>query len=116
MRGSREQRKARLMREAEHRIDELLDWADQTDTPNLGQIEAEVLKIRQQFSEEMVREVIEAQETRQPVDSPLCPRCGQAMVYKGQKGVAPQTWVGEVRIQRGYYHCPSCQVGLFPPG
>ena len=62
------------------------------------------------------REVIKAQETKQPAVAPSCPKCGQAMTYKGQKPVAPRTWVGEVAIERGYYHCAGCKEGLFPPG
>jgi hypothetical protein len=109
-------RKARLMQQAENLIDELLDWTANTPEPNLAQIEQVVLELRQRFSEELAREVIEAQEKKQPAVAPACPRCGQAMSYKGQKWVAPQTWVGEVHMERGYYHCGACQEGLFPPG
>jgi hypothetical protein len=111
-----ERRKARLMGQAESLIDELLDWNDNTAEPNLAQIEGVVLELRKRFSEEMAREVIEAQETKQPAIAPCCPKCGKAMTYKGQKRVKPQTWVGEVGIERGYYHCGGCQEGLFPPG
>lgn len=104
------------MKEAEGLIDELLDWTDNTSAPNLSQIEDTVLELRKRFSEEMAREVIEAQEVKQPAVGPPCPKCGQEMTYKGQKEVAPQSWVGEVRIERGYYYCAECQEGLFPPG
>lgn len=116
MRNSRAQRKVRLMKQAESLIDELLDWGDNTAEPNLSQIEGVVLKLRKQFSEEMAREVIEAQEAKQPVPGPRCPQCGQEMRYKGQKEIEPQSWVGDLRIERGYYHCPECQESLFPPG
>jgi len=104
------------MEQAERLIDELLDWNDKTSEPNLTQIEQVVLELRERFSEEMAREVIEAQETRQPAVAPSCPKCGKGMTYKGEKPVKPQTWVGEVEIERGYYHCGACKEGLFPPG
>jgi uncharacterized protein with PIN domain len=104
------------MKEAESLIDELLDWTDSTPQPNLTQIEEVVLELRKRFSEEMAQEVIEAQEAKQPVVGPPCPECEQEMRYKGQKSVAPQTWVGEVEMERGYYYCEECKVGLFPPG
>jgi hypothetical protein len=104
------------MAQAESVIDELLDWNDQTTEPNLAQIEGIVLELRKRMSEEMAQEVIKAQEAKQPAVAPSCPKCGQAMTYKGQKPVAPQTWVGEVGIERGYYHCAKCKEGLFPPG
>jgi hypothetical protein len=47
---------------------------------------------------------------------PCCPECGQEMRYKGQKRVEPQTWMGDVQIERGYYYCDQCKVGVFPPG
>lgn len=116
MSSTSEQRRARLVKEAESLIDELLDWNDNTSEPNLTQIEDVVLELRERFSEEMAREVIEAQEAKQLVVGPPCPKCGQEMRYKGQKGIAPQTWVGDVAFERGYYHCAKCKVGLFPPG
>jgi hypothetical protein len=103
------------MKQAEGVIDRLLDWTDETTEPNLTQIEGKVLELRKQFSEEMAREVIETQEAKQLAVGPSCPECGGAMRYKGQKGVRPQTWVGEVAFERGYYYCAQCKVGFFPP-
>jgi hypothetical protein len=112
----REQSKARLLKQAESVIDELLDWQDTTSEPNLTQIEDVVLKLRKQFSEAMAREVIEAQEARQLANGPPCPKCKKDMRYKGQKQISPQTWVGDVRFERGYYYCAECKVGFFPLG
>ncbi len=111
-----EQRKVRLMKQAESLIDELLDWTDNTTEPNLSQIEDIVLKLRQRFSEEMAREVTEAQEAKRPIPGPACPKCKQEMRYKGQREVVPRTWVGDVKIRRGYYHCAKCQEGFSPLG
>jgi len=116
MLSTRERRKVRLMKEAERVIDELLDWTDETSEPNLAQIEGVVLGLRQQFSEEMARETIEAQAGKQAVVAPGCAKCGRPMRYKGQKEVEPRTWVGDVRFRRGYYYCGECGEGLFPPG
>jgi len=115
MKRLREQIKARLMKQAEAVIDELLDWSDSAPKPNLTQIEAIVRQLRKRFSEQMALEVIHAQEAKQPVPGPQCPICQQEMRYKGQKGVTLESWVGDLSIERGYYHCPNCQVGLFPP-
>ena len=114
--STRGQSKARLMKQAEKVIDELLDWRDMTSEPNLTQIEEVVLEIRKRFGEEMARETIEAQEAKQLVSGPLCPKCKKEMRYKGQKEVTPQTWVGDIRFERGYYHCGECKVGFFPSG
>lgn len=112
----RETRKARLMARAEQLINELLEWSDETQRPNLTQIEDKVLALRKRFGEELAREVIDEQEAKRPVPGPACPQCGREMGYKGQKEVTPLTWVGKVQVERGYYHCKHCKEGLFPPG
>lgn len=114
--STRERKKAKLMANAEQLIDELLEWSAETERPNLTQIEDKVLELRKRFGEELARGVVEEQEAKRPVPGPKCPQCGREMTYKGQKGIAPHTWVGEVQIERGYYHCKPCKVGLFPPG
>ena len=113
---SRERQKAELMAGAEQLIDELLAWSAEKERPNLTQIEDKVLELRERFGEELAQGVIEDQEARQPVPGPVCPQCGREMIYKGQKRVTPQTWTGEVKIERGYYYCKECKKGLFPPG
>ena len=114
--STREQSKARLMKQAENVIDELLDWRDMTSEPNLTEIEEIVLELRKRFGEELAKETIEGQEAKQLVRGPPCPKCKKEMRYKGQKKVNPQTWVGDVRFERGYYHCAACKVGFFPSG
>jgi len=114
--STREMRKARLIARAEQLISELLKWSEETEQPNLSQVEDKVLELRERFGQELAREVIEEQEAARPVPGPACPQCGREMGYKGQKAIAPQTWVGKVPVKRGYYYCKDCKAGLFPPG
>jgi hypothetical protein len=104
------------MERAERLIDEALDWEEQTDAPNLTQIEGIVLRLRRELGQELAQALIEAQEAKQPVPGPACASCGREMRYKGQKEVAPLSWVGKLKIERGYYHCPKCKESVFPPG
>lgn len=115
MRESRESRKARMMEKAEKLIEETLDWEEQTDKPNLTQIEDTALRVRQEIGKMIVQEMIDAQEAKRPVPGPACPSCGREMRYKDLKEVNPLTWVGKVKIERGYYHCPNCKESFFPP-
>jgi hypothetical protein len=108
--------KAELMKKAEAVIDELLDWEEQTERPNLRQVEGKVLELRQRLSEEMAATVIENQEAVRPVPGPSCAGCGVEMRYKGMKEKRVLSWVGEVKLERGYYYCDQCRTGLFPPG
>lgn len=67
----------------------------------LGQaIEAELLTEREQVSG----------------PGPACAECGQEMRYKGTKQRYVVTRNGEQQLERGYYYCPDCKRGLFPPG
>ena len=116
MTHARELEKARLVRHAESLIEEMLDWQEGTERPNLTQIEGKILELRRRFGQELAREVIEAQEAKQPVPGPKCTQCSQEMGYKGQKEVTPQTWLDKVRFERGYYYCKQCGVGFFPSG
>ena len=113
---SRAELKAKLMKEAERAIDDLLDWHVSTAEPNLGQVEEKVLELRQGLSEQMSQTVIEAQAAVRPVPGPRCEQCGTEMRYKGQKALQVSSWVGELQLDRGYYYCEQCRCGLFPPG
>ena len=108
--------KAELMKEAEAVIDDLLDWHETTERPNLSQVEEKVLELRQRLSEEMAVTVIEHQAAVRPVPGPRCGCCGQEMRYKGMKEKTVTSWVGALRLERGYYYCDRCRTGLFPPG
>ena len=116
MRKGRTAIKAELMKEAEKVMDELLEWTEETKKPNLSQIEGVVLELRKRLSEKMVEELVKGQEAIQPVPGPKCESCGQEMRYKGKLSKEVRSWVGDIKLERGYYHCSSCKKGLFPPG
>ena len=116
MRKSREEMKGKLMKEAEEVIDELLEWHIGTEKPNLSQVEQKVLELRERLSKQMAGTVIKEQETVRPVPGPSCDKCGKEMRYKGLKNNTVISWVGELKMERGYYHCAQCRTGLFPPG
>jgi hypothetical protein len=108
--------KVELQAEAERLIDALLDWTDQTDAPNLTQIEAEVLKLRQQFAEKLAEAAVDVQATTDPL-TVKCPQCGRSMHQKKKRHRRRvESRVGGVALKRAYYYCDHCRVGLFPPG
>jgi hypothetical protein len=115
MKRSREEKKAELMAEAEALIESLLDWDERTSKPNLRQIEDEVLGLRRRFGQRLAKTEIEDQEAKQPAEAPKCAQCGEEMRYKGQKAADIESRLGELAVERGYYHCARCESGLFPP-
>lgn len=108
--------RAELQAEAGRLIDALLDWTDQTEAPNLTQIEDEVLKLRQQFAEKLAEAAVDRQATADPL-TVACPQCGRPMHQKKKRQRRRvESRLGGVALNRAYYYCDDCRVGLFPPG
>jgi len=116
MKKTREQRRAKLAAKADEIIECLLDWTEETEKPNLTQIEDVVLKLRGELSIAMLETVVDAQESVQPAEAVTCPKCGRPMRYKGRRDKQLESRAGAVDLARGYYACPRCERGLFPPG
>lgn len=115
MKKSRSQKKAELQEASEQLIERLLDWEEKNERPNLTQMEDEILLLRKAFGEELLRVAIEGQESRQPVEQVRCACCGGKMSNKGGKERDLASRLGEMAIERGYYYCPNCKAGVFPP-
>jgi hypothetical protein len=47
---------------------------------------------------------------------PTCRQCGQKLKHKGKRRRRIVSEAGELEVERVYYHCAACGVGLFPPG
>ena len=116
MKRTREDKRAALEAKAKELIDELMKWSDETEKPTLTQMEEEIMRLRQKLSESMLEAVIEKQEKQRPVPGPRCPKCWAEMDYKGEKTRRVTSRVGEVEVERGYYHCSQCKESIFPPG
>lgn len=116
MRQAQTEKKAGLMREAERLIEELLEWEAKNAEPNLGEIEEEILVIREELGREMLKSVLRGQASVRPVPGPICQECGQEMRYKGLKGKQVESLAGGMKVERGHYYCKGCGVGIFPPG
>src|SRR5262245_29804252 len=104
MKETREQKRVRLVAAAEAAIDELLAWEETNKAPNLRQIEEEVLKLREEFGQELALTVLGGQEAVQPGAGVKCPKCGQEMRYKGRKPTELASWVVSSTVERGYYY------------
>ena len=115
MKKSREQLKAEFIAEAEELFDELMEWDEETQKPNLTQIEEIVLELRKRFGERMAQKMLMRQEERQPAEKVNCPECKREMETKGMKDNQVETRIGNLKIERGYYYCPDCKQGIFPP-
>src|ERR1700674_4043200 len=112
---TRAEQKAQLLVEAEKLIEQALEWTDMTERPTLTQIETIVLQLRRHFGQALAENMLTAQGTTQPVETPPCPQCGKPMQSKGTKAKRVVSQVGELQLARTHYYCPLCNEGLFPP-
>lgn len=116
MKLTREEKKAKLMARLEKAVDELMEWEEEHKRPTLTQIEDIVLKLRKEMGEEMAEEILAEVEGKTPVPGPACPKCGREMRFKGEYEKQIESRAGEMEYERGYYACPECDGGFFPPG
>jgi hypothetical protein len=116
MKMSEEEKRVRLMAKAEEAIDEYMEWEKENPRPDMTEIEEIALILRKAIGQEIAQMAVEDQEERSPVPGPKCPQCGEEMRYKGEKKVEVESRAGAIKVERGYYHCPGCKEGLFPPG
>jgi hypothetical protein len=108
--------KAELEAEAARLIEDALAWNEQAEAPTLTDIEEQVLKFRKALGERLAQALVEAQPSVEPV-LVGCPQCGRPMHQKRRRQRRRvESRVGQVPLQRAYYYCAHCRVGLFPPG
>lgn len=115
VRATREQLRQQLEGKAKEAIEEMLDWSEQTPAPTLTQVEDKVLEVRQRLGVELAQTLLGGQEATQPAVEGKCRRCGGELRYKGRKDRVVESRLGALKLQRGYYYCPRCQGGVFPP-
>lgn len=107
--------KARLVVAAEAAIAKALAERALPAQAQLADIERVARSAGQQLEQAVARAL--AQESAAEVSAwPTCPHCGQKMKNKGQRRRRVVTEVGEIEVERTYYHCAGCGQGLFPPG
>ena len=102
------------------RLEEFVEWQGEERAYTFEEIEEEALVIGRALVREMIGvAVVEEgvkEERQRARPEPDCERCGRPMRYSGRRGRGIESKVGSVPIERADYHCPSCKVGIFPPG
>lgn len=108
--------KACLMTELETIVEQLVAQQPASDQITLSDMEELVKAAGSTIETQMMQALVEAHETERPNQRPVCPECQQPMRNKGKQQRKVVTEVGEIEVQRTYYHCEQCGVGIFPPG
>ena len=107
--------KAEILEMVENRLEKLLSWEAENGQPTLSEIEEQVLAFRRRVSENVMEKLIGKQAAVKPTGGVNCSGCGAKMKYKDMQPKQVSSLVGEIRLERGYYHCQGCQRGYFPP-
>lgn len=113
MRPNDEELKVQMMAAAEGVIEKLLAGTKEKEELTLSDIERLVRRAGQDVMEGLTGTLANAE--AQGRESRICPECGRKMRYKGRKKRDIITETGEVSLERGYYYCPTCREGVFPP-
>ena len=114
MSSEQEEVKARMMKEAERVIEEILAGKKPAGQNSLSEIERLAIHGGRAF-EEMVTQAL-AEEESEAEEQPVCETCRVGMRSVGRRKRSVVTEAGEVRIERSYYVCPKCGRRTFSPG
>jgi hypothetical protein len=105
-----------------HQLHERFDpWLDTLETQwreppsTLPEVTATVWALRQQrtggITETMVKQAHEGERQRTQAS---CPRCTRVLKMPAHVGRTVETMVGPVELERPYFYCRACRVGLYP--
>ncbi len=111
-----EELRARILAEVEKVVKERLADKRASSQMQLADIEHWVLQTGQEVQARLLKELAQASQEVQPVEAPVCERCGSRMQRRGTRPRQVVSEVGEMTLERAYYVCPECGVSLFPPG
>ena len=110
------ERDAALEAMAAEYIAEMRAWTAAHPQAKWEELEQKVWEVRQRFGECLLQAAVQERAEVRPVPGPACAHCETEMQYKGQKSRYVVSSLGETQLERGYYYCPQCQLGVFPPG
>lgn len=103
--------KAKLLSEAEASIEKMLSDERMSDEMNITEIEDVIGDLETDFRQRVLNEVMSEQQSKLT----SCPECGGKLRNKGKRLKRQVTLRGEIDIERTYYQCKDCGVGVFPP-
>jgi len=105
-----------FLRRAEELWDSFNAWHKEHPQATFDQMEEEVGQHRRGILGDFLELSLRQGDLGAAPEAPSCERCGKGMVFKGYPEKKIQGLEAEAKIPRAYYVCPTCEVGLFPPG
>ena len=114
--GEKERLRQRFMAKAEEVYEKAVASGKEADELSLSEIEETVEGLKFELTGTLVESVVEVRNKGERGPGPKCEGCGREMRYKGEKRREVVTSQGKIELERAYYHCEKCRVGIFPPG
>ncbi|MEJ2737703.1 MAG: hypothetical protein P8189_29800 [Anaerolineae bacterium] len=105
-----------FLRRAEELWDEFNGWYQEHPEATFDEMEAELGKRRRGILGDFVELGLRQGDLGATAEAPSCKECGQGMVFKGYPKKEIHGLEADAKIPRAYYVCPTCGVGIFPPG
>jgi hypothetical protein len=96
--------------------DEFNTWYQDHPEATLDEMEAELGKQRRAILGNFLELSLRQGDLGATPKAPSCSQCGKPMVFKGYPQKEVHGLEADTKIPRAYYVCPTCGVGLFPPG
>jgi hypothetical protein len=96
--------------------DSINDWHQDHPAATFDEMEEQLGRHRRGFLGEFVELVLRQGDLGATADPPDCPKCRKPMEFKGYPPKTVHGLDADLKIPRAYYHCPTCEVGIFPPG
>jgi hypothetical protein len=114
--GEKERLRQRFMAKAEEVFEKAMASGKEADELSLSEIEETVEGLKFELTGTLVESVVEVRNKGERGPGPKCEGCGREMRYKGEKRREVVTSQGKIELERAYYYCEKCRVGIFPPG
>jgi hypothetical protein len=97
--------------------DDLRAWRTAHPQATFAEIEAAVEEQLDRLRAALLAQAVAAAPQPTAPLRPACPQCGTLLQARGRRE-RRLTLAGnqQVRLERSYAWCPTCAVGLFPPG
>lgn len=81
---------------------------------NLAELEVSIKHMTHELGNQVLQEVLEAQDERYPAEERPCPHCGGRACYERRRKGMVMTLQGRVYYRRTYYLCATCGQGHYP--
>jgi hypothetical protein len=115
-RRTRSEARDEFLRRAEELWDEFNGWYQDHPEATFDEMEAELGKQRRAILGDFLELSLRQGDLGATPEPPTCERCRKPMVFKGYPEKEFHGLEADAKIPRAYYVCPTCGVGLFPPG